>query len=64
MTYQARVVAHAAEAEIRNLMQHTDTLEIQNTLRVQTPVTLERIEAVVSCHSLCSRTSRISLNPG
>ena len=28
-------------------MQHTDTLaEIQNTLRVQTPVTLERIEAV------------------
>ena len=47
VTYQARVVAHAAEAEIRNLMQHTDTLaEIQNTLRVQTPVTLERIEAV------------------
>jgi organic hydroperoxide reductase OsmC/OhrA len=47
VTYQARVVAHAAEAEIRNLMRHTDTLaEIQNTLRVQTPVTLERIEAV------------------
>ena len=47
VTYQTRVVAHAAEAEIRNLMQHTDTLaEIQNTLRVQTPVTLERIEAV------------------
>ena len=46
MTYQARVVAHAAEAEIRNLMQHTDTLaEIQNTLRVQT-LLLERIEAV------------------
>ena len=47
VTYQARVVAHAAEAEIRNLMQHADTLaEIQNTLRVQTPVTVERIEAV------------------
>jgi organic hydroperoxide reductase OsmC/OhrA len=47
VTYQARVVAHAAEAEIRNLVQHTDTLaEIQNTLRVQTPVPLERIEAV------------------
>jgi organic hydroperoxide reductase OsmC/OhrA len=45
--YQARVVAHATESEIRELMQHTDTLaEIQNTLRVPTPVTLERIEAV------------------
>ena len=47
VTYQAGVVAHAAEAEIRELMQHTDTLaEIQNTLRVPTPVTLDRIEAV------------------
>jgi organic hydroperoxide reductase OsmC/OhrA len=47
VTYRARVVAHAAEAEIRELMHHTDTLaEIQNTLRMQTPVTLERIEAV------------------
>jgi organic hydroperoxide reductase OsmC/OhrA len=47
VTYRARVVAHAAEAEIRELMQHTDMLaEIQNTLRVPTPVTLERIEAV------------------
>ena len=47
VTYQARVVAHAAEAEIRELMQHTDSLaEIQNTLRVPTPETLDRIEAV------------------
>src|SRR6266516_2740961 len=48
VTYRAKVVARAAEAEIRELMQHTDTLaEIQNTLRVQTPVTLDHIEAVV-----------------
>jgi uncharacterized OsmC-like protein len=47
VTYRARVVAHAAEAEIRALMQHTDALaEIQNTLRMQTSITLERIEAV------------------
>jgi len=47
VTYRARVVAHAGEAEIREFMQHTDALaEIQNTLRVQTPITLERIEAV------------------
>ena len=49
VTYRAKVVAHADESEIRELMQHTDTVaEIQNTLRVQTPVTLEDIEAVVS----------------
>jgi organic hydroperoxide reductase OsmC/OhrA len=48
VTYRAKVVARAAEAEIRELMQHADTLaEIQNTLRVQTPVTLDHIEAVV-----------------
>jgi organic hydroperoxide reductase OsmC/OhrA len=47
VTYRARVVAHASEADIRELMQHTDTLtEIQNTLRVETAVTLEAIEAV------------------
>ena len=49
VTYRAKVVAHATEAEIRELMQHTDTVaEIQNTLRVQTPVTLDHIEAVVA----------------
>ncbi len=47
VTYRARVTAHASEAEIRDLMQQTDTLaEIQNTLRVPTPVNLDRIEAV------------------
>ncbi len=47
MSCRARVVAHAGEAEIRKLMQQTDTLaEIQNTLRVQTPVTLDHIEGV------------------
>lgn len=49
VTYRARVVAHAAEAAIRELMRHTDTLaEIQNTLRAGTPVTLDHIEAVVA----------------
>jgi organic hydroperoxide reductase OsmC/OhrA len=47
VTYRARVTAHASEAEIRDLIQQTDTLaEIQNTLRVPTPVILDRIEAV------------------
>jgi organic hydroperoxide reductase OsmC/OhrA len=47
VTYRAKVVAHATKAEIRDLMQQTDTLaEVQNTLRVRTPVTLDQIEAV------------------
>jgi uncharacterized OsmC-like protein len=47
VTYRARVVAHATEAEIRELMEQTDALaEIQNTLRVGTPVALADIEAV------------------
>jgi organic hydroperoxide reductase OsmC/OhrA len=49
VTYRAKVVADTTEAEIRDLMQHVDTLaEIQNTLRVQTPVTLDHIEAVAA----------------
>lgn len=49
VTYRARVVAHAAEADIRELMQHTDTVaEIQNTLRAPTDVTLRHIEAIVA----------------
>jgi organic hydroperoxide reductase OsmC/OhrA len=49
ISYRARVVAHATEGEIRELMQHTDAVaEIQNTLRVQTHVTLDHIEAVVA----------------
>ena len=47
VAYRARVVARAAEAEIRELMQQTDAMaEIQNTLRVPTPVTLDQIEAI------------------
>jgi organic hydroperoxide reductase OsmC/OhrA len=43
----ARVTARASEAEIRDLMHHTDTVaEIQNTLRVGTPVELASVEAV------------------
>ncbi len=41
VTYRAHVTAQAGEAEIRDLMSHTDRVaEIQNTLRVGTPVTL------------------------
>jgi uncharacterized OsmC-like protein len=49
VTYRAKVVAHAPEDEIRDLMRQTDALaEIQNTVRAQTPVTLEQVEAVVA----------------
>ncbi len=49
VTYRAKVVAQATEAEIRDLMCQIDKLaEIQNTLRVPTPVTLEHFEAVSS----------------
>jgi organic hydroperoxide reductase OsmC/OhrA len=45
VTYRAKVAAQASEAEIRELMSHTDRVaEIQNTLRVGTPVTLSGIE--------------------
>lgn len=47
VTYRARVVADASADEIRELMTHVDTVaEIQNTLRVPTPVTLTGIEAI------------------
>ena len=49
VTYRARVIADASEAEIEDLIRHTDSVaEIQNTLRVPTSVSLERIEAVVA----------------
>jgi organic hydroperoxide reductase OsmC/OhrA len=49
ITYTARIVADAAEAEIRALGQHTDTVaEIHNTLRVPTAVTLATIQAVTT----------------
>jgi uncharacterized OsmC-like protein len=48
VTYRAKVAAQASEGEIRELMSHTDRVaEIQNTLRVGTPVTLSDIDAVI-----------------
>ena len=47
VTYRAQVTAQASEAEIRELMISTDRVaEIQNTLRVETPVTLSAMEVV------------------
>lgn len=47
VVYSAKVAAKAAESEIRDLMAHTDRVaEIQNTLRIGTSVTLNRMEAV------------------
>ncbi len=47
VTYCAKVVAQASAEDIRVLMTHTDQVaEIQNTLRVETPVTLSDIEVV------------------
>jgi uncharacterized OsmC-like protein len=47
VTYHAKVFAQANEEEIRELMMFTDTVaEIQNTLRIETPVILTGIEVV------------------
>jgi organic hydroperoxide reductase OsmC/OhrA len=47
VTYRAKVHAKGTEAEIRALMEQTDKVaEIQNTLRVLTPVMLSGIEVV------------------
>ena len=47
VTYRAKVTAHASEAEIHALMSQTDRVaEIQNTLRVRTPVTLGDVQVV------------------
>ena len=47
--YRAKVTAEASEEEIRELMKFTDTVaEIQNTLRMETPVLLSEIEVVKS----------------
>jgi len=49
VTYKAKVHAKGTEEEIRALMQHTDTVaEIQNTLRVLTPVKLSKIEFITT----------------
>jgi uncharacterized OsmC-like protein len=45
--YEARVTADAGKEEIKALMRDTDRVaEIHNTLRVLTPVTLNRVEAI------------------
>jgi uncharacterized OsmC-like protein len=47
VVYHAKVFAQADEDEIRELMKFTDTVaEIQNTLRIKTPVVLTEIEAI------------------
>lgn len=47
VTYQAKVFAQANEDEIRELMKFTDTVaEIQNTLRIGTPVVLSQMDVV------------------
>jgi organic hydroperoxide reductase OsmC/OhrA len=47
VTYRARVTAQANEAEVRELIKQTDRVaEIQNTLRVETVVTLNEIVVV------------------
>jgi uncharacterized OsmC-like protein len=47
VVYHAKVFAQASEDEIRELMKFTDTVaEIQNTLRIKTPIVLTEIEAV------------------
>lgn len=47
IVYKAKVVAEADEQEIRDLLKFTDTVaEVQNTLRIETPVVLMEIEAV------------------
>lgn len=47
VTYHVRVVAAASEEAVRELVSHTNRVaEIQNTLRVGTPVTLSSTEIV------------------
>jgi uncharacterized OsmC-like protein len=47
VTYRARVTAHASQADINQLVQQTDRMaEIQNTLRLGTPVELTKVEIV------------------
>jgi organic hydroperoxide reductase OsmC/OhrA len=49
IAYHARVKARAGQEAILALMRRTDQVaEIQNTLRVETPVRLGRVEAVAA----------------
>jgi len=48
VTYGAKVHARGTEEEIRALIEYTDTVaEIQNTLRVETPVKLSHMEIIM-----------------
>ena len=47
VTYRAKVAAQASEGEIQDMMRFVDTVaEIQNTLRVVTPVMLSQVEVI------------------
>ena len=47
VTYRAKVSAQASEQEMQDMMRFVDTVaEIQNTLRIETPVVLSEIEVV------------------
>jgi uncharacterized OsmC-like protein len=47
VTYRAKVFSPSGEDAIRELMKFTDTVaEIQNTLRIETPVDLTEIEVM------------------
>jgi uncharacterized OsmC-like protein len=47
VTYRVKVAARASEADVRDLMAHTDRVaEVHNTLRAGTPVTLAGVEIV------------------
>lgn len=47
VTYYAKVFTNASEQDVREMMKFTDTVaEIQNTLRVGTPVLLSNVEVV------------------
>jgi uncharacterized OsmC-like protein len=47
VVYNVKVAADAGEEEIRELMKFTDTLaEVQNTVRMATPVILSEIEVL------------------
>ena len=47
LTYSARVEADATDADIRDLIMHTDSVaEIHNTLRAGSTVTLDSFEAI------------------
>lgn len=47
IAYHARLTGQATEADLRDLVAHTDRVaEIQNTLRVGTPVVLKDIDII------------------